>query len=171
MKIVVLQGSPRKNGNTQFLVEGFKEGAEKAGHDVEIVNIGNMKIAPCIACEYCHGKGNGECVQKDEMQDVYKKLNDAEMIVFASAVYYFNFTGQLQNAISRFYCKGTMPAKKYTLILSSYSPDVYRGIIDTYKQIVEYSNAKDLGIKYFNGADQRTDVNHKTMVEFGKSIK
>lgn len=42
MKIVVLQGSPRKAGNTQFLVEGFKEGAEKAGHEVEIINVGNM---------------------------------------------------------------------------------------------------------------------------------
>ena len=171
MKIVVLQGSPRKNGNTQFLVEGFKEGAEKAGHDVEIVNIGNMKIAPCIACEYCHGKGNGECVQKDEMQDVYKKLNDAEMIVFASAVYYFNFTGQLQNVISRFYCKGTMPAKKYALIVSSYSPDVYSGIVETYKHIVNYSNATDVGMKCINGAEQKTEENHKMMVEFGSSIK
>lgn len=52
MKIVVLQGSPRKDGNTQFLVEGFKDGAEKVGHSVEILNIGNMKIAPCqIKCE------------------------------------------------------------------------------------------------------------------------
>ncbi len=171
MKIVVLQGSPRKNGNTQFLVEGFKEGAEKAGHDVEIVNVGNMKIAPCLACEYCHTKGNGECVQKDEMQDVYKKLNDAEMIVFASAVYYFNFTGQLQNVISRFYCKGTMPAKKYALIVSSYSPDVYSGIVETYKHIVDYSNATDVGMKCINGAEQKTEGNHKMMVEFGSSIK
>ena len=171
MKIVVLQGSPRKAGNTQFLVEGFKEGAEKAGHEVEIINVGNMKIAPCIACEYCHSKGNGECVQKDDMQGVYEKLANADMIVFASAVYYFNITGQLQNVISRFYCKGTMPAKKYALILSSYSPDVYNGIIETYKHIVDYSSAADIGVKCVNGADQKTDANHKMMVEFGSSIK
>ena len=171
MKIVILQGSPRKNGNTQFLAEGFKEGAEKTGHSVEILNIGNMKIAPCIACEYCHTKGNGECVQKDDMQDVYEKLMDADMIVFASAVYYFNITGQMQNVISRFYCKGTMPAKKYALILSSYSPNVYSGIVDTYKQILDYSSAKDLGIKCFNGADQKTEANKKEMVEFGENIK
>ena len=170
MKIVVLQGSPRKNGNTQFLVEAFKEGAEQSGHIVEIINVGNMKIVPCLACEYCHTKGNGECVQKDEMQDVYKKLNDAEMIVFASAVYYFNFTGQLQNVISRFYCKGTMPAKKYALIVSSYSPNVYSGIVETYKHIVNYSNATDVGMKCINGAEQKTEENHKMMVEFGKSI-
>ena len=171
MKIVVLQGSPRKNGNTQFLAEAFKEGAEQSGHIVEIVNVGNMKITPCIACEYCHGKGNGECVQKDEMQDVYKKLSDADMIVFASAVYYFNFTGQLQNVISRFYCKNTMSAKNYALILSSYSPDVYSGIVETYKHIVNYSNATDVGMKCINGAEQKTDANHRTMVEFGKSIE
>ena len=171
MKIVVLQGSPRKNGNTQFLVEGFKEGAEKVGHTVEILNVGNMKIAGCLGCEYCHTKGNGECVQKDDMQEVEKKLMSAEMIVFASAVYYFNFTGQLQNVISRFYCKGTMPAKKYALIVSSYSPDVYSGIVETYKHIVNYSNATDVGMKCINGAEQKTEENHKMMVEFGSSIK
>ncbi|MBR0039214.1 MAG: flavodoxin family protein [Lachnospiraceae bacterium] len=171
MKIVVLQGSPRKSGNTQFLVEGFKEGAEKAGHSVEILNVGNMKIAPCLSCEYCHTKGNGECVQKDDMKDVETKLMSADMIVLASAVHYFNFTGQLQNVISRFYAKGTMPAKKYSLILSSYSPDVYSGIVETYKHIVAYSNATDMGMKCINGVEQKTDDNKKLMIEFGSSIK
>ena len=171
MKIVVLQGSPRKMGNTQFLVEGFKEGAEKVGHSVEILNVGNMKVAGCLGCEYCHTKGNGECVQKDEMQNLYPRLMEADMIVFASAVYYFNFTGQLQNVISRFYSKGTMPAKKYALIVSSYSPDVYSGIVETYKHIVNYSNASDVGIKCICGSEQKTDVNRKEMVEFGESIK
>lgn len=171
MKIVVLQGSPRKNGNTQFLVEGFKEGAEKVGHTVEIINVGNMKIAGCLGCEYCHTKGNGECVQKDDMQEVEKKLMSAEMIVIASSVYYFNYTGQMQCTLSRFYAKGTMPAKKYALILSSYSPDVYSGIVESYKQVVAYSNATDVGMKCVNGAEQKTEENHKMMVEFGSSIK
>lgn len=170
MNIVVLQGSPRKNGNTQFLVEAFKEGAEKAGHNVEIVNVGNMKIAPCLACEYCHTKGNGECIQKDDMQGVVEKLLTADMIVLASSVHYFNFTGQLQNVITRFYAKGTMPAKQYALIVSSYSPDVYSGIIETYKHIVNYSNATDLGMKCINGAEQKNDANHKIMFDFGSSI-
>ena len=171
MKIVVLQGSPRKDGNTQFLVEGFKEGAEKAGHSVEILNVGNMKIAPCLACEYCHTKGNGECVQKDDMQGVVEKLSTADMMVLASAVHYFNFTGQLQNVISRFYAKGTMPAKKYALIVSSYSSGVYSGIVETYKHIVNYSSASDMGMKCINGAEQKTNENKKMMVEFGSSIK
>ena len=73
MKITVLAGSPR-NVNTTAMVEAFKEGAEGAGHEVTVLNVGKMKIAGCLACEYCHTKGDGECVQKDDMTKVYPAL-------------------------------------------------------------------------------------------------
>ena len=171
MNIVVLMGSPRKNGNTQFLVKGFKEGAESNKNKVEVIDVGSLKVAPCLACEYCHGKGKGKCCQKDDMQKLYKKLQGADMVVFATAIHYFNFTGQLQNVISRFYNTMTLPAKKYALIMSSYSPNVYKGVTQVYKSIVNYSKAKDMGVKYVNGGEQQTDKNYKAMVKFGASIK
>ena len=64
MKIAVLNGSPRKE-NTYAMAEAFKEGAEAAGHEVEILNVAKMKIAGCLACEYCHTKGEGRCVQRE----------------------------------------------------------------------------------------------------------
>lgn len=171
MNILILQGSPRKNGNTSFLVNAFKKGLEKSNHNVEILNVGTMKIAPCMSCEYCHNKGNGECIQKDDMQKIYESIKSSDMMVFASPVYYFNFSGQLQNVITRFYPSGILPIKKYALILSSYSSDVYSGIIETYKNILDYFSATNLGIKCINGENQKTDENHKMMVEFGISIK
>ena len=65
MNILILQGSPRANGNTAWMAEEYKKAAEAAGHEVTLVNVSKKKIAGCLACEYCHNKGNGACIQKD----------------------------------------------------------------------------------------------------------
>ncbi len=103
MKILVLNGSPRKNGNTAALVEAFREGAESAGHEVKIWNVGSMKINGCLGCEYCHGAGAGKCVQNDDMQQIYPDMADAEMVVWASPIYYWSLSGQMQSCITRFW--------------------------------------------------------------------
>ena len=61
-----------------------------------------MKISGCLACEYCHAKGRGECIQKDDMQKVYALLKKAEMLVIASPVYYHGISGQLKCVLDRF---------------------------------------------------------------------
>jgi hypothetical protein len=53
------------------MAEEYKKAAEAAGHEVTLVNVSKKKIAGCLACEYCHGKGNGACIQKDDMQELY----------------------------------------------------------------------------------------------------
>ena len=63
MKIVVLNGSPRLNGNTAKHVEAFKAGAEAAGNEVVVLTVGKMNVNGCLGCEYCHGKGEGKCIQ------------------------------------------------------------------------------------------------------------
>lgn len=95
MNILVLNGSPRPNGNTAAMVSAFSEGAVENGHQVTVVNVCQKRIAGCLACEYCHTKGNSKCVQNDDMQEIYPVLEEAEMIVLASPVYYHSFTGQL----------------------------------------------------------------------------
>lgn len=61
------------------------------------------KIADCLACEYCHTKGNNTCIQKDDMQEIYILLEKAEMLVIASPIYYHGITGQLKCTLDRFY--------------------------------------------------------------------
>lgn len=147
MNILILNGSPRANGNTAAMVEAFKEGAESTGHQVTVFTPGRMKINGCLACEYCHTKGNGACIQNDDMQKIYPALKEAEMIVFASPVYYFSMSAQLQSAIHRFYCINNPPkAIKAALLLSSESPGVYTGSIAEYKDILDYCGIQDTGI-------------------------
>ncbi len=100
MRILVLNGSPRSKGNTKQMVEAFREGAEAAGHQVDVCR---MKINGCLACEYCHSKGNGTCIQKDDMQTIYELLKEAEMLVIASPIYYHGVSGQLKCVLDRFY--------------------------------------------------------------------
>ena len=89
MKILVLNGSPRPHGNTAAMVAAFAKGAQENGHQVDVVNVCQKKIAGCLACEYCHKKDSGherQCVQQDDMQEGYPLLDEAEMIVLASPV-------------------------------------------------------------------------------------
>lgn len=111
MKILVLNGSPRRNGNTVRLVSAFCKGATEAGNNVHIVNVASQKIHGCIACEYCHGAGNGTCVQQDDMQALYPLIREADMLVLASPIYYYTMTGQLISVLDRTYALG--PLKTY----------------------------------------------------------
>ena len=69
MNILVLNGSPRPNGSTAGMIKTFKTEAESAGHTVNTVDVCRKNIHGCLACEYCHGKGDGECSQKDDMSE------------------------------------------------------------------------------------------------------
>lgn len=157
MKIAILNGSPRKE-NTYAMCEAFAEGAKEAGHEVEILNVGKMKIAGCLGCEYCHTKGEGACIQKDDMEQVIEAYKTADMVVFASSVYYFSMTAQLSAAIQRMYCIGKPAATKAALLLSSASPNVYDGPIGTYKGITAFTGIQDMGIITACGEENKSEA-------------
>lgn len=68
-KVLILSGSPRKDGNSDILCNQFAKGALEAGNQVQVVRVADKKIAPCRACYYCRSHG-GECVIKDDMAEV-----------------------------------------------------------------------------------------------------
>ena len=173
MKILVLNGSPRPNGNTAAMVDAFVKGAEENGHEITVVPVCKKKIAGCLACEYCHTKGNGKCVQNDDMQEVYPILDAAEMIVLASPVYYHGFTGQLQCAINRIYALDKPKhLKKAALILSSGSDGVYGGAIYEYQNsFLDYLNLEDMGIFTAYGRQNKSEEKLRELYEFGKNLK
>lgn len=157
MKIAIFNGSPRKE-NTFAMCEAFAEGAKEAGHEVEIYHVGKMKINGCLGCEYCHTKGEGTCIQKDDMEQVLEAYKTAEMVVFASSVYYFSMTAQLSAAIQRMYCIGKPAATKAALLLSSASPNVYDGPIGTYKGITAFTGIQDMGIITACGEENKSEA-------------
>ena len=170
MKITVLNGSPRKQ-NTSFMVDAFVAGAEEAGHTVEVIQVGKMKINGCLGCEYCHGKGEGQCIQKDDMEKVYPAFADCDMIVFASPIYYFGMTAQIAAAIQRVYALMKWPkATKAALLLSSMSPNVYDGAIATYKGILGFTGIEDAGVFTAKDPENSTDELKQTIYDFAKGL-
>ncbi len=159
MNIVVLSGSPRKGGNTAIMVESFKEGAESAGHTVEVVDVAAKKIAPCCACKYCYSHG-GECAIKDDMNEVRETLKRADMVVFASPIYWFDISAQLKLAIDRMYAFGScgFAFSKVALLLDSGSDGVYDAAIAAYKAMSSYLKWENMGIITIPGMAEKGDM-------------
>ena len=151
MKILVLNGSPRPRGDTSKLIAVFQKAAEVAGHTVCVVDVCRKNIRSCLACEYCHGKGEGTCIQKDDMREIYDLLREANMLVLASPIYYHGISGQLKCVIDRFYSilypKAPGALKKVAMFLSSGDPDMYVGARFSYEgDFLGYLGLEDVGI-------------------------
>lgn len=169
MKITILNGSPRKE-NTAAMAEAFAAGAREAGHEVEILHVGRMKIAGCLGCEYCHTKGNGACVQKDDMEKVLPTYKDSDMIVYAAPIYYFGVTAQLAAAIQRVYCIGKPAAKKAALLISSGSPGTAEAAVTMYKNMLDYCQIEDCGIFTLAGDENKDPEKLSKIHDFAKSL-
>ncbi|MCL1905437.1 MAG: flavodoxin family protein [Clostridiales bacterium] len=103
MKIVILSGSPRRGGNTHQLVQAFMEGAAAKGHRAVHFDTASMEIAPCSACCYCRGENPRHCRLEDDMARIYTAMEEAELLVLATPLYYFGFSAQIKAAIDRLF--------------------------------------------------------------------
>lgn len=151
MDILVLNGSPRPQGETAKMIAAFGAAAERAGHTVTVIDVCRLNIRGCLACEYCHGKGQGTCAQKDDMQAIYEKLRETDMLVLASPIYYHNLSGQLKCAIDRFYAAlyPAAPArlKKAAMFLASGDADMDVGARFSYEgDFLGYLGLEDGGL-------------------------
>jgi multimeric flavodoxin WrbA len=100
MKILGLVGSPRKESNTDLLVNAVLEGAAKNKHTTEKVFLYSLDISPCIDCKACK-KGNYQCALKDGMQTLYLKLEEADVIVFGTPLYWYGPSAKMKLLVDR----------------------------------------------------------------------
>jgi len=171
MKILILNGSPTRDGNTLALANAFKDGAESKGHDVTLLNVAHKKVNGCLSCNYCHNQGNGKCVQNDDMQEIYPLVQEADMIVFASPIYYFTMSAQLEAVIHRFYAINHPAKAKYSaLLLSSYSPGVYTASVAQYRDMIRYMGIADKGIITADNSTNKTPAKLAEARELGASL-
>ena len=120
MKILVITGSPRKNGNSATLADHFIKGAKEAGHVVVRFDAAFKKVHPCIACNSCGM--NGPCVFKDDFEFVREHIIGADCVVFATPMYYFGISAQLKAVIDRFYAiNGSIHVPKKAVLLMTYA--------------------------------------------------
>ena len=150
MKILILCGSPHKNGTTNALAEALISGIDQSRHEVEKIQLAEKKIAPCLGCEYCK-RNDGACVQKDDMAALLPSVLAADVIVFVSPIYYFGFNAQLKAVIDRFYAVNArlkQQTQKKAILLTAgggkeeWIPD---GIFANYHTMLRYLNWTSLG--------------------------
>lgn len=99
MKVLVINGSPRRGGNSDLLCDEFIRGAREAGHAVEKVALRDKTIAPCRACYACFRTGS--CVQQDDMAELLDKIWQADVLLLASPTYFSTMSGPMKNMIDR----------------------------------------------------------------------
>jgi len=141
LRLVGIFGSPRRDGNSDILLNSAIKGAESNGAVVEKIIIRDLQIAPCNSCGGCWEKG--VCVIDDDMQKMYPKLVDADGIIVASPIYFMGVSAQLKAFIDR--CQAFW-ARKYVLHL----PIRDEGRIA--KGFFIATAARDLGEGLFTGA-------------------
>ena len=103
MKIIALQCSPRKRGNTAILLSQFVNGAEAEGSEVETITMQEMNIHPCDMCDMCDCGSNEFCVYNDSMRDSMASIDEADAIVFATPVWWTGASALMKHFLDRLY--------------------------------------------------------------------
>lgn len=99
-KVLVISTSLRK-GKSDLLADAFIKGAEEAGHEVEKINLIDKKIQFCKGCLVCQNTKTGHCVMKDDADMIVNKMKDAEVIAFATPIYFYEMSGQMKTLLDR----------------------------------------------------------------------
>lgn len=180
-KIVVLNGSPRRNGNTSALVKAFNEGAQSAGNDVTEFFIDSMNIHGCKGCFGGNSVRECPCVQKDDMQQIYNAVRECNVVIFATPLYYWNMSGQIRTAIDRLFAleeggENLLRGNDRSCALLMAAEGVgFDDVLQYYNHLTEHLRWKNLGSVLAGRNGDIGDINGKPELQqaydLGKSIK
>lgn len=149
MKIVILQGSPNSNGSTNLLVEEFTRGAKESGHEVQRFDVAKMNLKPCTGCVSCGYEG--PCVLKDDNQLIREAILAADMVAFATPLYYYGMSAQLKTIVDRFCAYNSSINRKHmksAMLTVAWNSDdwTFEALKSHYKTLVRYLNFDDQGM-------------------------
>lgn len=149
MKILVLMGSPNPHGSTFLLADAFRQGAQDGGHEIQMIDVARASVSPCGGCVACGY--DGPCVQKDDMERIGTAILKADMMVFATPLYYYGMSSQLKMVIDRFCAfNGRMQRKhmKSALLSVAWNADnwTFDALKAHYHTLVCYLTLQDQGM-------------------------
>ncbi|MFO7838589.1 MAG: NAD(P)H-dependent oxidoreductase [Desulfosalsimonadaceae bacterium] len=126
MLVLGLQGSPRKKGNTSYLLELVLEQAARRGAETRRIDVSRRNISPCMGCTNCEKKGYCAITDDEMNTELYPLLRRADLILLATPIYFYNATSQLKKVIDR---SQTLWARKYKLSLADPGRPWRRGMM------------------------------------------
>lgn len=168
-KIVILNGSPRTNGNTKALIESFTKGAEASGNEVIRFDLQKMNIHGCLGCSKGGKDPKSPCVQKDDMDKIYPAYKEADIIVLASPMYYWGISGQLKCAFDRLFAVAELnpdyenPKKDCILLMAAEgnTESNFAPVRAFYEGLLAHLGWKNIGIVYAGGNMEAGDILNK----------
>ena len=148
-KVIILNGAARKNGSTAKLVDAFTEGAASAGNEVKTFYLDGMDIHSCKGCLRAGRDPKSPCSQKDDMDQIYAAFADADVVVFASPVYFWTITGPLKTVADRLYaeleCLGYGGFPRKSILLMTADGGDYSQAVTWYRTYERNLGWKNLG--------------------------
>lgn len=180
--ILVLTGSARVGGNSDLLADAFVKGALEAGHSVSRFRAGKSHIIGCRGCDECYSKGSGSpCVTRDDFDALSELYKSADVIVYASPLYWYSFPSNLKAAMDKMYALirgGFEMAIKESVLLAcceDNDPAAFDGMVRSYELIGSYRKWKDAGRVLVCGVRNPGDILKKPgaleqACELGRSL-
>ena len=177
---MILNGSPRKTGNTAALVQEFARGAREAGNTVTEFFLDGMEIHGCKGCFGGHSSRECPCVQKDDMGRIYPAVKNCDVVVLASPLYYWNLSGQLRTAVDRLFAleegDGNLlrGCGRASCLLMAAEGNGFEDVRTYYDHLMEHLRWKNLGHVLAGGNMDTGDIDGKPELqaayELGRSI-
>ena len=174
--ILILNGSPRKTGNTAGLTKAFAEGAESAGHKVTEFFLDSMNIHGCKGCWAGDSSKDCPCVQQDDMNQIYPVAKACDIVVLASPLYYWNMSGQLRTAVDRLFALeegGDNLLRGHdrgAVLLMAAEGDDFEDVALYYDHLMEHLRWKNLGKVLCGGVAQPGDIKDRPELEEAKKL-
>lgn len=180
-RILVLTGSGRKNGNSDTMAQQFAEGARSAGHEVTFYDTVRRPIKPCISCNNCFKDGI-PCMHDDGFTALANQLSRADVLVFSTPLYWYNFPAALKAAIDKLYAfvigNKELPITSAALMVCGEQEDegVYDPLLKTYELILKDCKWEDQGQMVITNVLREVDLDKRPglmsqLYKFGASIK
>lgn len=162
-KIVLLTGSPRKNGNSNTMAEAFRKEAESRGAEVTVISATDKKIGGCRACQACY-KNGVPCAFEPEYNEIAGEFESADAIVLAFPVYWYNIPSQIKAVIDHWYSfcvAGKDFSGKKTALIScceEEDPNTLSGVKFAFEKTMELMDAEIVGEVLVPGVNEAGDV-------------
>jgi multimeric flavodoxin WrbA len=177
MRILAFVGSPRRKGNTDVLVDQLLDGAKGAGHVSRKIHLYQHAIGPCIDCRRCK-KGDCVCILEDGMQDIYPKIDAADLLVFGTPNYWYGPTGKMKLFVDRlrpYVATGRLRGKKGILVVpAAEGPEACGPMTEMFRRSMAYLGmvwaGEVLGTAYDRGEIRKDEGAMSRARDLGASL-
>ena len=184
-KIILVMGSPRKEGNSATLAKQVAAGAEVGGAEVESFYLQEMNIQPCTACNACREENSKGCVIDDDMKVLYSRLRQSDALVISSPIYWFSVSAQTKVFMDRWYALGgpgeeyaAFAGKRIGIVLTYADVDPFTSgavnALRTFQDAFNYVGAEIVGMVYGSASEAGEIARNRDLMgeayELGKKL-